>query len=166
MVKASLRAVVIAIALAGVAACGRAQDGSGEPGATGTAGRTEGQASKVGTTLTGCLEKNIRTGQFELVMQGDSARRSGSPNAGLQPGHERLELNPGEDVELNQHVGQRVTVEGALGAGQPVSDAGTRSYGAGEGADSSQTRSREGDSRRMTVTSVKSTGEDCALEKR
>lgn len=166
MRKSPLKFAAFAVVLGSALACDRVPDRSGEPGATGTAGRSGDDASKASTVLTGCLEKNVRTGQFELVMQGDSARRAGDPNAGMQPGHERLELAPAEDVELNQHVGQRVTVDGALGAGQPVSDAGTRSYGAGEGADPSQTRSREGDSRRMTVTVVRPTGQDCSLEKR
>jgi hypothetical protein len=164
----------------GVAACGGADNRRGEPGAQGTAGTAQdsgststsgkqdsGAASKSArTVLTGCLEKNLRSGQFELVLEGQGARRAGDANAGLQPGHDRLELLKQGDVELNQYVGKRVTLEGALGAGQPVSDAGTRSYAAGKGADSSQTRSREGDSRKMTVNSVKDVGDTCPAEKR
>ena len=167
MRRSSVLVICLAASLAGGIACDRSSPPSREIGAEGTAGTTTGAASKSGgTVLTGCLEKNMDSGQFELVLEGDAARRAGDRNAGLQPGHSRLELIKQGDVELNQHVGKRVTLEGTLGAGQPVSDAGTRSYGAGAGADSSQTRSRKGDSRRMTVFAVKSVGETCAAEKR
>lgn len=152
--------------LALTVACGGA-DSRHEAGATGTAGRPGGEASKSSTVLTGCLERNLQSGQFELVMRGDDARRAGSENAGLQPGNDRLILTKTGDVELTQYVGRRITVEGDLGAEQPVTDAGTRSYGAGEGADRSQTRSREDDGRRMSVRAVTNVSEeDCALEKR
>ena len=152
--------------LVSAAACDRA-DNRAEPGAQGTAGAVGDMTTKSGgTMLTGCLEKNMSSGQFELVMEGDDARRAGDAAAGMKPGHDRLMLVTEGSVELNQHVGKRVTVEGTLGAGQPISDAGTRSYGAGEGADRSQTRSREGDSRRMTVTAVRNVGGTCDAEKR
>lgn len=154
--------------LSGAVACGGSSERGGTPGAEGTAGTAEqGMTTKAGgTVLTGCLAKNTRTGQFELVLQGDDARRAGDESRGMQPGHDRLTLVAGRDVELNQHVGKRVTVRGALGAGQPVSDAGTRSYGAGEGADPSQTRSREGDSRQMTVQSITEASGECSIEDR
>ncbi|HSL24210.1 MAG TPA: hypothetical protein VK886_21930 [Vicinamibacterales bacterium] len=119
-----------------------------------------------GTVLSGCLAKNTRTGQFELVLQGDDARRAGDKSQRIQPGHDRMTVVAGEDVELNQHVGKSVTVKGALGVDQPVSDAGTRSYGAGEGADPSQTRDSDGDSRRMTVQSIMAVAGDCPIEER
>lgn len=147
-------------------ACGGAGNQQSESGATGTAGRPGGEASKASTVLTGCLERNLQSGQFELVMRGEDARRAGSENAGLQPGNDRLILTKAGDVELTQYVGRRVTVEGELGKQQPVSDAGTRSYGAGEGADSSQTRSRADDGRRMTVRAVTNVSEGCSLETR
>jgi len=164
-------ALAVALALALSVACGGGGgDRAGEPrqprpeGTTGTADDISGKAE--GTRLTGCLERNLQTGQFELVMQGESARRAGDPNAGMQPGHDRLTLVTEGSAELTQHVGRRVTVEGRLGAAQPVTDAGTRSYGVGEGADPSQTRSREGDSRLMTVRAVTNVGESCQAEKR
>jgi hypothetical protein len=129
----------------------------GTPGAEGTSGAL----GTSGTVLSGCLERNTRTGQFELALDGDPGIAGG-----MQPAGNRLILNTQDNVELNQHIGKRVTVEGNLGAGQPVSDAGTRTYGAGEGADPSQTRSREGDSRMMTVTSVRSIGDTCEIEDR
>lgn len=129
----------------------------GTPGAEGTSGILD----TAGTVLSGCLERNTRTGQFELALDGDAG-----PAAGMQPAGRRMVLNAQDNVELNQHVGKRVTVEGNLGAGQPVSDAGTRTYGAGEGADPSQTRSREGDSRMMTVTAVRNVAETCEIEER
>lgn len=156
-------AVALAVALALSVACGGAGDNAAE-GTTGTADDISGKAE--GTRLTGCLERNLQTGQFELVMEGDSARRAGDPNAGMQPGHDRLTLVTEGSAELTQHVGRRVTVEGRLGAAQPVTDAGTRSYGVGEGADPSQTRSREGDSRLMTVRAVTNVSESCQAEKR
>jgi hypothetical protein len=169
----ALQLSVFVAALSVAAGCGSNKDRAPESGAQGTAGRnppsenSAGAASKsAGTVLTGCLEKNLRTGQFELVLEGQGARRAGDANAGMQPGHDRLELVKQGDVELNQYVGKRVTVEGALGAGQPVSDAGTRSPVAGKGADPSQTRSREGDSRMMTVRIVKNVGETCQAEER
>jgi hypothetical protein len=146
--------------------CNRTAERQGEPGAAGTVGRSGGAASDASTVLTGCLERNLQSGQFELVMTGDAARRAGNPNAGMQPGNDRLVLTTAGDVELTQYVGHSVTVEGTLGAGQPVTDAGTRSYGAGEGADASQTRSREDDGRRMTVNAVTNVAERCPLEKR
>jgi hypothetical protein len=146
--------------------CNRSAEQQGEPGAAGTAGRPGGAASNASTVLTGCLERNLQSGQFELVMRGDAARRAGNPNAGMQPGNDRLILTKAGDVELNQYVGQRITVEGVLGTQQPDTDAGTRSYGAGEGADPSQTRSREDDGRRMTVNAVTNVSSDCALENR
>lgn len=167
MRRTSVGMVALALLLAGAVACDRSSSRAREAGAEGTAGTPDVAASKsAGTVLTGCLEKNMDSGQFELVLEGNEARRAGDPNAGLQPGHDRLELIKEGDVELNQHVGKRVTLEGALGAGQPVTDAGTRSYGAGAGADRSQTRSRAGDSRRMTVRSVKNIGDTCTAEKR
>ena len=154
--------------LSGALACGGSGERGGTPGAEGTAGTAEqGMSTKAGgTVLTGCLAKNTRTGEFELVLQGDDARRAGDESQGMKPGRDRLTLVAGEDIELNQHVGKRVTVQGALGVGQPVSDAGTRSYGAGEGADSSQTRSREGDSRRMTAQSITAASGECSIEQR
>ena len=159
-----LCAAVLLVVLA--ASCDRAGNRP-EPGAQGTTGAVGDATTKSGATmLTGCLEKNMSSGQFELVMEGENARRAGDASAGMKPGHDRLTLVTQGSVELNQHVGKRVTVEGTLGAGQPVSDAGTRSYAAGEGADPSQTRSREGDSRRMTVSAVRNVGETCEAEKR
>ena len=171
-----LQVLAIAPLLCATLACG-GSDRRREPGAQGTAGTSPAASSpenspggavskSAGTTLTGCLEKNMNSGQFELVLEGEGARKAGDRNAGLQPGHDRLELVKEGDVELNQYVGMRVTLQGALGAGQPVSDAGTRSYGAGKGADPSQTRSREGDSRRMTVRAVTKVEDRCPAEKR
>lgn len=166
MRKSFIQIVAVAAVTVLGLACDRTPRSGGEPGAEGTAGRPGSAASKASTVLTGCLEKNLSTGQFEIVLEGDEARRAGSPNAGMQPGHDRLALVKEGDVELNQYVGKRVTLEGALGAGQPVTDAGTRSYAAGKGADRSQTRSREGDSRLMTVTAVTNVADTCELEKR
>jgi hypothetical protein len=129
----------------------------GTPGAEGTSG----VLGTAGTVLSGCLERNTRTGQFELAVDADAG-----PAAGMQPAGSRLVLTTQDDVELNQHVGKRVTVEGNLGSGQPVTDAGTRTYGAGEGADPSQTRSREGDSRMMDVTAVRHVSDTCEIEDR
>ena len=166
MAKNRVQLVAAAAVLALGVGCNRASERPGEPGAQGTAGRPGGAASNASTVLTGCLERNIRSGQFELVLTGDDAKRAGNPNAGMQPGNDRLIVTKSGDVELTQYVGQRITVEGVLGAGQPVTDAGTRSYGAGEGADPSQTRSREDDGRRMTVSAVTNVSDDCAMEER
>ena len=160
-----------ATALAFTLACGGAQESEvtpgyedpapavqpGTPGAEGTSG----SLSTGGTVLSGCLERNTRTGQFELALDGAAGTAGG-----IQPAGDRLVLNTQDNVELNQHIGKQVTVEGFLGADQPVSDAGTRTYGAGEGADPSQTRSRDGDSRMMTVTSVRNIGDTCEIEDR
>lgn len=165
MLRNSVRFAAAAALMCSLA-CDRTQQSPGESGAEGTAGRAGGAASNASTVLTGCLERNLQSGQFELVMTGDDARRAGNPNAGMQPGNDRLILTKSGDVELTQYVGRRVTVEGVLGVGQPVTDGGTRSYGAGEGADPSQTRGREDDGRRMTVRAVTNVSGDCALEKR
>lgn len=157
---------LVGATLFAVACGGSSNERQAESGATGTAGRPGGAASKASTVLTGCLERNLQSGQFELVMRGEDARRAGNENAGLQPGNDRLILTTAGDTELTQYVGRRITVEGALGTHQPTTDAGTRSYGAGEGADKSQTRSREDDGRRMTVSAVTNVADSCDLEKR
>jgi hypothetical protein len=163
-ISVQIAAGLMAVALS--VSCNRAPEQQSEPGAAGTAGRPGGAASSASTVLTGCLERNLQSGQFELVMRGDDARRAGNENAGMQPGNDRLILVKTGDVELTQYVGKRITVEGALRAEQPVTDANTRSAGAREGADRSQTRSREDDGRRMTVSAVTNVSGDCPLEKR
>lgn len=168
----ALHLLAPATALTFTIACGGADDPrevtpgyedpapAAQPGTPGTEGTT-GPLGTAGTVLSGCLERNTRTGQFELAVDGDVG-----PAGGMQPAGSRLVLTTQENVELNQHVGKRVTVEGNLGVGQPVTDAGTRTYGAGEGADPSQTRSREGDSRMMNVTAVRTIGDACEIEER
>jgi hypothetical protein len=168
----ALYLLVSATALTFTIACGGADDRrevtpgyedpapAGQPGTPGAEGTT-GALGAGGTVLSGCLDRNTRTGQFELAVDGDAG-----PVDGVQPAGSRLVLTTQVNVELNQHIGKRVTVEGSLGAGQPVSDAGTRTYGAGEGADPSQTRSRAGDSRMMNVTAVRTIGDTCEIEER
>src|SRR5512141_129319 len=73
--------------------------------------------SRPGTvTLSGCLEKNVDTGQFVLVMPDKQ-----------QPGHNRLTLQEGPGVKLNGSVGKQVTLAGRMAAGK--GDAFPRGYG-------------------------------------
>jgi hypothetical protein len=125
-----------------------------EPGAEGTAG------ASVETTLTGCLERNVDTGQFVLVVQGDAGQ-----NTGMQPASERIVLTKGnEDIEFNQDVGKQVTVQGTIGKIDAIADAGTEAPVTGRGADPSQTN--EAHVRGMRVARVQSVGDTCSLSER
>jgi hypothetical protein len=125
-----------------------------EPGAEGTTG------TSVETTLTGCLERNVDTGQFVLVVQGDAG-----PNTGMQPASERIVLTKAtDDIEFNQDVGKQVTVQGTIGKIDAIADAGTEAPVAGRGADPAQTN--EAHIRGMRVSRVQSGGDTCALSER
>lgn len=144
---AGLGAAAIAVAM--LAGCG-GQNGARE--AEGTSGR------RTPATLSGCLERNTDTGNFVLVV--DEKGQA----AGLEPGSRLvLEKSSGE-IELNQIVGRRVTLEGTLGPIDAIADAGTQTPVAGAGADPSQTR--EASVEGLRVTKVVSTGDTCALENR
>lgn len=125
-----------------------------EPGAEGTTG------ASAETTLTGCLERNVDTGQFVLVVQGDA-----SQNTGMQPASERIVLTKGsDDIEFNQDVGKQVTVQGTIGKVDAIADAGTEAPVAGRGADPAQTS--EAHVRGMRVSRVQNVGDTCALSER
>ena len=142
----SVLAVVLTAALA--LACRGNQD---------DARTVEGTSGQAGTTvLSGCVERNIDTGNFVLVV--------GRAAQGDQAG-ERLVLEKASDeVELNQIIGRRATLEGVLRNVDAIADAGTETPVAGEGADPSQTQ--EAHIRGMRVTAVRNVGEACALENR
>ncbi len=109
--------------------------------ATGTSGHS-------GTvTLSGCLDKNVDTGQFVLVMQDKK-----------QPGHDRLTLQEGPGVKLNGSVGKHVTVAGSMANGK--ADAFPRGYGNNTKPDGTN------DQQRLVVSSLQNVGGNCSLENR
>jgi hypothetical protein len=133
----------------------RETSGRAEPGAQGTAGSAAAEIS-----LTGCLERNVDTGQFVLVVQGDAGQPSG-----MQPVSERIVLiKSSDDIEFNQDVGKQVTLRGTIEKVDGVADAGTESPVAGRGADPSQTN--EAHVRGMRVSRVQQVGDTCALSAR
>lgn len=102
---------------------------------------TSGQSGSV--TLSGCLDKNLDTGQFVLVMQDKK-----------QPGHDRLTLQEGPGVKLNGSVGKHVTVAGAMANGK--GDAFPRGYG-------DVKPDGTNDQQRLLVSALQQVGEKCTL---
>jgi hypothetical protein len=118
---------------------------------------TSGRGVEASTVLSGCVERNTDTGNFVLVVDGNAAQS-------VQESDRLVLEKASDELELNQIIGRRVTLEGTLGNVDAIADAGTEAPVAGEGADPSQTQ--EANVRGMRVTAVRDVGETCALEDR